>query len=241
MKIQKPSFFLKAKSYKLKAHQGFALIELLIATVMFGVISTFVVIAYNRVSGQLFLSTLAYELALSFRQAQSYGVSVHQFQGGGTGTFDVGYGLHFDSLHNGTYAMFADADGVLGNKLFDGRFGAGYDASGCLESNAECMRVFKLERGNTIYKFCGVLSGDGGRDAPDTDKKEECNTQSLPAANPTIAFLDVTFLRPNPDAIIKTNRSADGVLYQSARVYVQSLTGERRIVEVRSTGQISIK
>lgn len=218
---------------------GFALIELLIAVVLFGIISTFVILAYNRVSGQLFLSTLAYELALSFRQAQSYGVSVHQFQG----DFDVGYGLHFDSNSQAktTYAMFADADGILGNGLLDGGFGVGYDTSGCRGSSAECISVFKLERGNTIYKFCGVLTGDEGRDALPADKNEECNEYSLPSSNPTIDFLDVTFLRPNPDAIIKTSLSEPGHLYKAARVYVQSPTGEKRVVEVVSTGQISIK
>ena len=231
-------FFLKAKSYKLKANRGFALVELLIAVVLFGIISTFVILAYNRVSGQLFLSPLAYELALSFRQSQSYGVSVHQFQG----DFDVGYGLHFDSNSQAktTYAMFADEDGIEGDGLFNGGFGSSYDASGCL-TMAECVSVFKLEKGNTIYKFCGVLQGDGGRDALPADKKEECSVDSLPSSNQNITFLDVTFLRPNPDASIKTNRSAGGVLYQSARVYVASPTGEKRVVEVRSTGQISIK
>ncbi|KKW10789.1 MAG: hypothetical protein UY50_C0026G0016 [Parcubacteria group bacterium GW2011_GWA2_49_9] len=231
---------LKDRSLKLKAKRGFALIELLIAVVLFGIISTFVILAYNRVSGQLFLSTLAYELALSFRQAQSYGVSVHQFQG----DFDVGYGLHFDSDSQAktTYAMFADEGEIDG--IFNGGFGSAYDASGCLANNVECISVFKLEKGNTIYKFCGVLpTGDGGRDVADTDKNEECNIASTPpdGGNPNIAFLDVTFLRPNPDAIIRTNRSADGQLYTSARVYVQSPTGEKRVVEVVSTGQISIK
>mgnify|MGYP001618689927 CR=1 FL=1 len=239
MKIQQKPLFLKAKSYKLKANRGFALIELLIAVVLFGIISTFVILAYNRVSGQLFLSTLAYELALSFRQAQSYGVSVHQFQG----DFDVGYGLHFDSNSQAktTYAMFADEDGIEGDGLFNGGFGSSYDTSGCLTAT-ECVSVFKLEKGNTIYKFCGILpTGDGGRDAPDANKNEECNAYSLPSSNPTITFLDVTFLRPNPDAIIRTNRSEGGQLYKSARVYVQSPTGEKRVVEVVSTGQISIK
>lgn len=231
---------LNAKRSTLNA--GFALIELLIAVVLFGIISTFVILAYNRVSGQLFLGTLAYDLALSFRQSQSYGVSVHQFQGGGSATFDIGYGLHFDSnpQAKSSYAMFADANGILGNGLLDGGFGGAYDATGCHVNNPECISVFKLERGNTIYKFCGVLVGDEGRDAVDALKNEECNVDST-SGNSNITFLDVTFLRPNPDAIIKTSRSADGVQYVSARVYVKSPTGEKRVVEVVNTGQISIK
>ena len=222
---------------------GFALGELLVALALLGIISVFVMLAYNRVSGQLFVTTLAYELALSFGQAQSYGVSVHQFGLGEGATFDVGYGLHFDAGSRNTYALFADQGGAAGNGLFDGIFDIAYTENGCV-STVECVSVFRFERGNTLYKFCGVLpTGDAGRDAPDEQKHEECTTNSTPPGSPppNIAFLDVTFLRPNPDAIIKTNRSAAGVAYKAARVYVISPTGEKRVVEVTTTGQISVK
>lgn len=222
--------------------RGFALIELIIAVALLGLISMFVLLAYNRVGGQLFLTTLAYEIALSFRQAQSYGVSVHEFRTGQSGTFDVGYGLHFDIGSANTYALFADQGGTAGDGQFNGAYPTAYDQTGC-RSTTECLTVFKMERGNIIAKFCGVLpTGDLGRDAEDKDKNEECNVNSLPASNPTITFLDVTFLRPNPDAIIKTSRTAFmGQEYRAARIYIASPTGERRVVEVVNTGQISIK
>ncbi|MDO8594705.1 MAG: type II secretion system protein [bacterium] len=221
------------------ARKGFALVELLIAVTIFGIITTFVLLAYNRVSEQLSLTTLAYELALSFRQAQSYGVSVHQFGG----SFDVGYGLHFDPGSNSTYALFADEKGVYGDSVLSGGYDFSYGDTGCL-TPTECVNVFRLEKGNTIDKFCGVLSGDGGRDVPDEQKDEECNVSSTPPSNPppTITFLDVTFLRPNPDAIITTNRTvSDGQQYKAARVYVVSPRGIKRVIEVVNTGQISLK
>ncbi len=223
---------------------GFALIELLIAVVLFGIISTFILIAYGKVSRQLFLTSLAYEVALSFREAQSYGVSVHQFQAGGGQfeTFDVGYGLHFDQGSMNTYALFSDSGGVAGNSVFDGTFGASYTASGCVNT-AECVSVSRIEKGNLIYKFCGVLPfGDGGRDASDEAKQEECNIHSLPQTNSVISFLDVTFLRPNPDAIITTSQTrAMGQKYKAARIYLIAPSGDKRIVEVNTTGEISIK
>lgn len=221
---------------------GFALLELIIAVALFGVITAFILLAYNRVGGQLFLSSLAYEIALSLRQAQSFGVSVREFRGSGSGTFDVGYGLHFDAGSVNTYALFADQGGSAGNGLFDGGFGGAYDATGCL-GVTECVSVFKLERGNTIARFCAVLpAGDGGRDAPDSAKNEECNVNSLPSSNPTIAYLDVVFLRPNPDAMIKTSQTVSaGQQYRAARIYLTSPTGEKRVVEAVNTGQISIK
>lgn len=225
--------------------RGFALIELLIAVLLFGVISTFVVFAYNKVSGQLFVTTLAYELALSFRQAQSYGVSVHQFKVDTDETFNVGYGLHFDVGNAKTYLLFADKGGAEGDKQFNGAFGIGYNAGGCLNTSEhpECVSVFRLEKGNTIDKFCGVLSDDGGRDVADAQKHEECSRASTPpdAPAPPISFLDVTFVRPNPDANMRTSESAEGRQYKAARVYLSSPSGEKRVVEVVNTGQISIK
>ncbi len=240
--------FLKAISYKLKAgRQGFALIELLVAVSLFGIISTAVIFAYDKVSGQLFVTTLAYELALSFRQAQSYGVSVHQFKEGDPKAFDVGYGLHFDlgDPAKKTYILFGDQGGVSGDAKFNGSFGVGYDATGCQNTptNPECVNVFRLEKGNTIRKFCGVLAGDKGRDVDDKDKSEECSVDSTPPGNPPplITSLDVTFLRPDPDAIIRTSRSVGGAKYKAARVYIISPTGVGRVIEVVNTGQISIK
>ncbi|HBV01422.1 MAG TPA: hypothetical protein DEF00_03465 [Candidatus Taylorbacteria bacterium] len=221
--------------------RGFTLVELLVAIALFGTIATLILLSYRKVSNQLFVTTLAYELALSLRQAQSYGVSVHEFQGGGAGTFNVGYGLHFDSESLNTYALFADQGGESGDAVLNGSYGTAYNTTGCL-SATECMNVFLLEKGNRIYKFCGVLpTGDLGRDAPDSEKNEECNTLSLPASNPAITYLDVTFLRPNPDAIIKTNQSVFGHQYKAARIYVISPSGDKRVVEVANTGQISIK
>ena len=232
----------RISNFEFRASRAFALIELLVAVTLFGIISTFILIAYNRVSGQLFLTTLAYEIALALREAQSYGVSVHQFQASGqAATFDVGYGLHFDGSPQAltTYVLFADSSGVAGDHKFNGSFGTAYTTSGCV-STAECISVSRLEKGNKIAKFCGVLPvGDGGRDAPDSAKNEECNVNSLPAENPTIGFLDITFVRPNPDALITTDHL--GQSYRGGRIYLISPTGEKRVVEVATTGQISLK
>lgn len=219
---------------------GFALLELLVAVVLFGIITTMVLLAYSRVGEQLFMTTLAYEVALSFRQAQSYGVSVREFRGGGAQTFEAAYGLHFDGGSDKQFVLFADGN-MGGNRL---RYDGVHDGSGCLAgSGSECVSLVRIERGNQILKFCGVLLLDGGRDKPDEEKREECNMASTPPSNPSpaISFLDVLFLRPNPDANIRTDRSGVGERYKAARVYLVSPRGERRVVEVVNTGQISLK
>lgn len=220
--------------------QGFALLELLIAVTLFGIITSTVLLSYSRIGEQLFTTTLAYEVALSFRQAQSYGVSVRQFRAAGADTFDAAYGLHFESGSDREFVLFADGT-TGGNRL---RYDGVHDGSGCVSgSGSECVSATFIERGNKILKFCGVLSADAGRDRPDEEKREECNTLSTPPSNPSpaIAYLDVLFLRPNPDAIIRTDRSGVGERYKGARVYLASPRGEKRVVEVVNTGQISVK
>ena len=216
-------------------HAGFALIELLLAVTLFGIVASFLIVVYQRVSDQLLLTSSGYDVALSFRETQSYGVSVKQ---GISGSFDAGYGLHFDKGSTATFVRFVDAPAGGSGTPF---FYDGQDTTiGCV--SGECLSVLRLERGNTIQKFCGVLTDDGGRDAPPAAKHEECSTASTPpsAPPPTIAFLDVVFRRPNPDAVIRTDRSSQ-VLYKAARVYLLSPKGDTRVIEVVTTGQISVK
>ena len=206
-------------------NRGFALVELLVALAVFGIITAIMLVSYNRVRGQLFLSDLAYEIALSFRQVQSYGVSVHEFRPTlGNATFDVGYGLHFDAGSLDTYVLFADKGGsTTGNGRFDGAYGTEYTETGCNPAAIECVQVFRIEKGNRISRFCGIRADTGA---------EEC----------ALTFLDVTFLRPNPDAIIKTNETFTlGRQYKTARVYIVSPTGNNRKIDVWNTGQIAIE
>lgn len=69
-----------------------------------------------RFGGVVILENLAYDVALSIRQAQVYGISVYRF-GTGANPFDIGYGVHFET--GGTpsvYVLFADASG---NGIYD--------------------------------------------------------------------------------------------------------------------------
>ncbi len=225
----KNSSFLNAKRYALHATGGFALLELLTAVAIFGIITSVVLVTYSKVSEQLFVSTLAYEVALSFRQAQSYGVSVKQFKGGGTSTFDAGYGIHFSKTDPSHYVLFADGK-AEGNQLYE------YDgedtSSGCT-SGTECVSVFKIERKNFVKKFCAIRSDTGA---------EECTSGTAVG----IDFLNVLFVRPNPDAIIVTDKSNESgkynlARYRTARVVISSPSGMERSIEVWNTGQISVK
>lgn len=99
-----------------KAHStaGFTLIELLAVTAIIVVITSVVLVNNGRFGGVIQLENLAYDVALSIRQAQVYGISVARF---GTNCsdsdakcFERAYGMHFDMDNRQQYVLFADVD-----------------------------------------------------------------------------------------------------------------------------------
>jgi len=96
---------------------GFTVIELLVVSGIIALISGLVLVNNNRFGGEVLLQNLAYDIALSIRQAQQFGISVQRFQGG----FGAPYGMHFQSSGasaQSVYVLFADA--VDENGLYDG-------------------------------------------------------------------------------------------------------------------------
>lgn len=92
--------------------RGFTLIELLVVTAIIVVVSSIVLVNNNRFGGVIQLENLAYDVALSIRQAQVYGTSVQRY---GAGDFSKGYGMHFSENDPQHYELFADvnADGFF--------------------------------------------------------------------------------------------------------------------------------
>lgn len=79
------------------------------------IITTVVLVNHSRFSGNILVGNLAYDVALSIRQAQVFGLSVREF-GVGTGQFGIGYGTHFDATAPTSYRIFAD---INKNKIYD--------------------------------------------------------------------------------------------------------------------------
>lgn len=179
------------------------MVELMVSAGILVIISSLVLVQHARFSGNLLISNLAYDIALTLRQAQVYGLSVREF-GTGSGEFDVGYGVHFDQSSPTTYVLFVDRDK-------DGRYGGA----------ADNVEIFTLRQGNTIDGFCATLPSGS----------EKC-------ANVEFTTLDIVFVRPDPDANIRSDVVGD--LYESARITVKSRQGVTRAIDVVATGQISV-
>lgn len=194
----------KKESVATKSSAGFSLIELLVVIAVVTVISSLILLRYGRFSGNVILSSLAYDVALSVREAQVFGLSFRE-SGAGTGIFSGGYGVHFDKNTPNDYFLFADIDT---NK----RFSAATD---------KVIENFSVRQSFSLSTICATLS---------SSSEEKCS--------PDIAFLDISFQRPNPDAFIVSDIASD--TYKEGRVVLRSPEGQTRSIKVFSTGQISV-
>jgi len=116
--------------------RGFSLIELLVAVSIFIIISTVVLANHSRFNSSVLLGSLAYDIALSIREAQVFGVSVRQYDSG----FQVGYGIRFSD--SASYVFFVDTNA---NQQYD-------------EGVDSIVRTYALGRGHAITQFCGVTT-----------------------------------------------------------------------------------
>ena len=109
-KHSKPARTEPVRSGGLKTNQGFTLIELLVVTGVIIVVSGVVLANQNKFGGQVLLQNFAYDVALSIRQAQVYGLAVARSGSGSSATFGTSYGIHFDIDDSKVSHLFADID-----------------------------------------------------------------------------------------------------------------------------------
>ena len=124
-----------------RTQAGFTLIELLVVTSILIIITGLMLVNHSQFGGKILLQNLAYDVALSIRQAQVYGISVRQF---GSGNFGVAYGMHFAVSSPKTYELFGDGNG---NGLWDA------------EENVS-PSPYDISRGYYIDKLCAPAGAD---------------------------------------------------------------------------------
>lgn len=126
-----------------KQQRGFTLIELLVVVGILVVISGIILTNYSKFGGQILLRNLAYDIALSIRQAQVYGISARSFLGA---QFAAGHGVYFDlvdpSVGDTSFFLYTDVDN---NSFFT-------------SAGTEWVETFSIGRGYTIDRVC-VPSG----------------------------------------------------------------------------------
>lgn len=119
-----------------RTRNGFTLIELLVVVGILVVISGIILANYSKFGGKVLLRNLAYDVALSIREAQVYGISARSFLGA---QFAVGHGVYI-SLSEGRdfFYLFTDTN-------TDGFYTAG---------GSEWVQTYSIGRGFLIDRIC---------------------------------------------------------------------------------------
>jgi prepilin-type N-terminal cleavage/methylation domain-containing protein len=190
---------------------GFTLIEMLVALGIFVTITSVVLVKDRGFNNVIILNSLAYDLALSIREAQVFGLAAREAKEG-PGGFELPYGVAFSENKPTQYTLFLD--------LNNDRVCFGGSGTHCV-----AVKVFNLPNSFTIVDVCifdngswagGRCWGDGG-----------------------LNHANATFRRPNPEAFIAPGVGTGN--YHKMEIHIQSLSGEERIVVVTNTGQISVE
>jgi prepilin-type N-terminal cleavage/methylation domain-containing protein len=210
---------------------GFTLVELLISVSIIGLITAVVVFNQSDFADQIALSNVVNEIELDIRENQIYGVSVKEFQPGS---------LEFSSAYGSSFNLIASQSGALGPVSYisfidriitDGKYNFGASWSTCtVGGGSECININSLTRGNTIMDLCVRMSANN----------DVCRSGGSGPSR-----IDITFLRPNPNARIAFLDSAGANLsfagHIGAKVILRSPQGKTQSVVVYTTGQIAIE
>ncbi len=202
------TFFQKGRK-NLKA--GFTLVELLVTIVIFVLLTSVVLFSQTNFDNTILLNNLAYDIALTIRQAQSYGVGARESS---VASFPS-YGVYFDksaTLNKG-FILYADTT-VPPQKVFTG-------SVSCPTTDPECVQKYSITRGSYISSVC---VGNGAA----------CDLSKVPTS------ISIYFQTPNPDAAIYINPDAN-TPYDYAEIHIRSASGAEKIVVVTGVGQIYVK
>ncbi len=191
---------------------GFTIVELIVSLAIFAIMTSLVLSKYGKFDQGVILTNLAYDVALTIRNAQSYGLNVRSAsrdanafdysatiaKSGGT------YGVHFDKSLPSQFIFFVDGNG---NGIYDDL------------TNSDQKTTIK--RGSSISSMC------------------VSDTKSCTVGGFDVQQLDITFKRPDPNAIITAN-GVPTKKYGYAEIVLKAVDNTTRKVIVNFTGQISV-
>lgn len=184
----------------------------MVVTAVMVVVTTMILADNNRFGGVVLLENLAYDVALSVREAQVYGISVQRFGGS---NFDAGFGVHFDISSPQTYVVFGD--GITPNGL--------YDCPQPGTSDCELVQATTISNGYRIGDLC-VTPPSG--------------TETCGAAKVDVLFQrpepDASISLGENSCLLN-----GGLCEGRARVILVSPRGDTMSVIVESNGQISVR
>lgn len=199
----------------MQTRRGFSVIELLVSIAVGTVLLAVVVTNYYTSNDKLAIQSAAQELSIVIRQAQAYGLAVKESVTG-SGAFTYAYGVYF----NYNSVTNASTYQLFVDRDNDNFYDVGSGTCGALTT--ECVETLTLRNGIKISAIHNSLS-------------------AIPAG---ATSLNITFKRPNPDAVIYfKDNSGTTILGPTTRgkVILTSPRGTTATISVDNTGQILIQ
>jgi prepilin-type N-terminal cleavage/methylation domain-containing protein len=126
----------------IRGNRGFTIVELLVVVSITSVLSMVILFDHQRFNSHFKTSSLAYDVAITVRQAQIYGMSVRQHDA----VFTSGYGVHFPA-DGSRFIFFADNSGSA-----DYVYQSSDDA---------ILEEYIFPEGYSASKMCGVRVAGG--------------------------------------------------------------------------------
>ena len=197
--------------------RGFTLIEMLAVIAIVTVITGVTIVNKKSFNDSVTLTNLAYDVALTIREAQVYGTAVRSSLNGATVTFTNGYGVNFDEVSQNAlitqYRFFIDGSGGPQNLQYD---------SGETE-----LKRYTLAPGYSFF-FC----------IGDNVSWPLCSNT---ASNGT-QKISIVFKRPDPDANFTIDTGGQPAVpnLNRIRITVVAPNGNQREVAVYKNGQIVV-
>jgi hypothetical protein len=182
---------------------------------------------YGKFNESSLMNQIAYDLSLTIRQAQVYGVAAKQGAGSqsdpittanaDSNNFKSAYGVHFDISNNGDPTKF---------ELF-----IDIDKSGTYNTGDTILQTYTFQREITIKALCF--------DVINTNPPNTCES-GITTNGQKAQILDITFTRPNPEA--KIQLTTPNQIADSVNIYLHNVDDNIiKSVVVYSTGQISVQ
>ncbi len=209
---------------------GFTLLEILIVLALLFIMTSLSLANYNRFGREVELENAAYELALTIRQAQFFGINRSEQFGGATNFDDPQpYGIYFNlvsgdepGLNDQKFMMFVDQDN-------NRRFAEG-DTTGtsCIASlSNECVNLYEFNRNNFIHEIC---VGTDSLNCNDIDGLGISGDKAM----------HVSFKRPDPDASILINGVPTPFSYARITLRAPADNINDQSISIGAAGLISI-